>query len=133
MNKEFTDYLEKIGMSNPLIRRVEEIYNFYHDFVTEEITNIFVTDFIKEDGNREYDSLWLFSKNYAMEAKAFISRDDFDMTPLNKQLTYWSIEKQEYDFKTATAKSRIHIEITFATHTNGILNASKENCDFLRA
>jgi hypothetical protein len=132
MKKQFTAYLKSIGMSDVLIRRVETIHKFYQDICPEEITGIFVNDFMKEDGNREYESLWLFSQTYVMEAKSFISKDKFDMTPLHKKVTYWKIEKQDYDFAKATEKSRVNLQIVFCSPIDGIFKASKENCDFLR-
>ena len=132
MKEQFTAYLKSIGMSDVLIRRVETIHEFYQDICHEEITGIFVNDFIKEDGNREYESLWLFSQAYLMEAKSFISKDEFDMTPLNKKVEYWSVEKQDYDFAKATDKSRVNLKIAFRYPIDGIFKASKENCDFLR-
>lgn len=132
MKDQFTAYLKSIGMSDVLIRRVETINKFYQDICLEEITDIFVTEFIKEDGTREYENLWFFSQTHAMEAKSFISRDEFDMTPLHKKVTYWTVEKQDYDFAKATEKSRVHLTISLRHPVRGIFRASRENCDFLR-
>lgn len=131
MNKEFTTYLETIGMTNVLIKRVETIYDFYRVVASAEITDIFVTDFIKEDGSREYESVWFFSEISAMEAKSFITKEEFDNSPLKKHISYWSIEKQDYDFIKATDKSRLQIHFSLPEMTSADLKASKENCDFL--
>ena len=132
MKEQFTEYLKSIGMSDVLIRRVETIHEFYRNIHPEEITGIFVTDFIKGDGNKEYESLWFFSKTHIMEAKLFISKDEFDMTPIQKKVTYWKIEKQDYDFVKATEKSRVNLQISFRNPIHGTLKASKENCDFFK-
>jgi hypothetical protein len=132
MNKDFKVYLKNIGMTDILIKRVEDIYNFYQVVSPDELTDIFVTDFIKEDGSREFENLWLFTKSYMMEAKGFISHDDFDMTLMRKQITYWSVEKQDYDFQKSTDKSRLHILIRLTFPLAGDLKASKENCDYLK-
>jgi len=131
MKEQFTAYLKNVGMSDVLIKRVETIHRFY-EICPEELTGIFVSEVIKEDGNREYGSLWFFSKTYVMEAKSFISKDDFDITPLHKRVSYWSIEKQDYDFIKATEKSRMNLRVGFKHPTSGDFRASKENCDFLR-
>lgn len=132
MKEQFTAYLKSIEMSDVLIRRVETIHEFYQNLCPEEIDGIFVSDFIKDDGNREYESLWFFSKTYIMEAKSFISKDNFDMTPMHKNVTYWNIEKQDYDFAKATEKSRVNLQINFRHPIHGLLKASRENCDILK-
>jgi hypothetical protein len=132
MKEQFKVYLKSIGITDTLIKRVEMINDFYQDICSEEITDIFMNDFIRDDGTREYDSLWLFSKTYIMEAKSFISKDDFDVTPLHKKVTYIMLEKQDYDFVKATEKSRASLKLTFNNNLSGKLKSSKENCDFLR-
>ncbi|MGD0856150.1 MAG: hypothetical protein ABSA18_10150 [Dehalococcoidia bacterium] len=132
MNTEFKTYLDSIGMTNVLIKRVEAIYDFYNNVASVEIADIFVTDFIKEDGSREYESVWFFSPSYAMEAKSFISKDEFDISPIRKRITYWSIVKQDYDFLEATDKSRLQISFSLHEMTTGDLKASKENCNYLK-
>ena len=132
MKDEFKKYLEAIGITEILHRRIKTIYEFYEKICPNEITNIFVTDYITEDGTREYENLWFFSKKYVMEAKLFIQKDDFDITPIQNRIIYWTIQKQDYDFKKAIEKSRLYLE--FRLDTGGIceLKASKENCDYLR-
>lgn len=131
MKEQFTTYLKGIGMSDILTRRAEEIHEFYRAICPEEITDIFVSEFVKEDGIREYENLWFFSQKYVMEAKSFILKDLFDMTIIHKQLKYWTIEKMSYDFVNAMEKSRMTMSVKFET-VSGIFKASKENCDFLR-
>ena len=132
MKEEFIEYLKSIGLTETLCKRIETIYEFYNDVCPDEITGIFVTDYITRDGSREYETLWFFSEKYAMEAKQFIKKDDFDITPIKNRIQYWRIEKQNYDFKKATEKSRLYLEFTLDTGISGDFKASKENCDYLR-
>ena len=41
------------------------------------------------------------------------------------------IMKQDYDFKKATDKSRLNIEVMYNLQMQGKYKASKENCDIL--
>lgn len=133
MKTEFKDYLKDINMSDILVERVMEVFNFYQLVHANEITDIFVTDYLKEDGERVYESLWFFSQGYLMEAKGFMSKDEFDMSPLLKCVSYWSLEKKNYDFQKATVKSRLFIKIKFSElDINAQFKASKENCDYLK-
>ena len=134
MRSEFVSYLKAIGMTDVLVKRIEEVYEFYQRVSPEEITAIFVTDFLKEDGNREYENLWFFSQGYVMEAKNFLTKDGFDMTPLLKSSFYWLVEKQDYNFLKATEKSRLLIRVNLSAGLgmSGEFKASKENCDYLK-
>ena len=132
MKEEFIKYLKSIGLTETLCKRIETIYEFYRDLCPDEITGIFVTDYIIEDGSREYENLWFFSKKYAMEAKQFITKDDFDILPIKNRINYWTIQKWDYDFKKATEKSRLYLRFDQDTGKYGEFKASKENCDYLR-
>lgn len=132
MKKEFEEYLKSIGIATEtLLKRVETIYQFYSNICPEEIKDIFVTDYIKNDGTREYESLWFFSDNYCMEAKEFATADNFDIM-LVKNIIRWEVKKQEYDFKKAIDKSRIFLHVNISIALSADFKASKENCDFLR-
>lgn len=132
MREEFTKYLESIGITKALCERIETIYKFYQERCPDEITGIFITDYMKEDGSREYENLWFFSEKFTMEAKQFITKDDFDLTPIKKRVYYWKIQKQDYDFKKATEKSRLYLQFYLDTKIEGDFKAAKENCDYLR-
>lgn len=132
MKVAFTTYLKSIGITEALHKRIETSYEFYREICPDEVTGIFVTDYIKEDGAREYENLWFFSEKYCMEAKQFITKDDFDITPIRSRIYYWTIQKQDYDFKKATEKSRLHLRFDLDTVISCEFKASKENCDYLR-
>ncbi|MHC2995399.1 MAG: hypothetical protein IBV53_07870 [Candidatus Atribacteria bacterium] len=132
MKKEFIIYLKSIDITNAHRGRVETIYKFYQEICPDEITGIFITDYIEKDGSREYENLWFFSEECCMEAKQFITKDDFDITPIKKRVLYWTIQKQDYDFKKATKKSRLYLKLVLDTGIEGELKAAKENCDYLR-
>ena len=132
MKEEFVTYLESIGITNTLRKRIETIYEFYREICPDEITGIFITDYIKGDGEREYQNLWFFSEKYCMEAKQFITADNFDMTLIQKHVLYWTVQKKDYDFKKATEESRLYLRLDLDTGISGELKASGENCDYLR-
>jgi len=132
MKKEFIIYLKSIDITDAHRERVETIYKFYQEICPDEITGIFITDYIEKDGSREYENLWFFSEKYYMEAKQFMAKDDFDVTPIKKRVSYWTIQKQDYDFKKATKKSRLYLKLGLGTGISGDFKAAKENCDHLK-
>lgn len=133
MKDEFLEYLESIGMTKTLRKRVETIYAFYTEICPDEITGIFVSEYIKEDKSREYENLWFFSSKHCMEAHNFVGTDNFDMDSTRNNVATWTIEKKDYDFKKATEKSRVHLTVNFP-YTLRVcdMKASKENCDYLK-
>ncbi len=130
MKKFFEEYLGSIGLAESLKNRVSLVLEDYKQICDQPINDIFVSEFIKEDGTREYESIWLFSTSYVMEAKNFINGDDFDIVPLAKNVTYYQIIKKEYRFGKTSDHSRLII--TFSTDkVRGTLKASKTNCSNL--
>jgi len=67
-----------------------------------------------------------------MEAKQFITKDNFDITPIRNRIIHWAIQKQDYDFKKAREKSRLYLQIRLDTGISGDFKSSNENCDYLR-
>jgi len=132
MKDEFLKYLESIGMTKTLRKRVETIYAFYTETCPDEITDIFVSDYIKEDRTREYQNLWFFSPKCCMEAHSFITEDYFDIDAMQNRIATWEIRKQDYDFKKATEKSRLHLVFWLPPDRHAEFKASKENCDYLK-
>jgi hypothetical protein len=117
---------------------VEEVYAFYDGLLKEgglsgeEIQDIFVTDYVDAEGRRNYESLWLFTPSYVMEAKQFLSENNFDFTLLKDCVRLWRIKKRDYDFRKAEPESRMYLELSLAQGAACVLKASQENCDYLR-
>jgi len=134
MRKEFVEYLNSIGVTKILQERIATIYEHFEQICPDEITDIFVTDYIKQDESREYEYLCFFSEKYFMDAKQFVAEDDFSINPIKKRLYALNIKKKDYDFKKATEKSRLflHWYVDIGVGVEITLKASKENCDYLR-
>jgi len=127
-----TDYLKAIGITEPLQKRIETIYEHFTRIFSYEITDILVEEYIKEDGSREYETVDFFSKAYILSAVNFITKDDFRIGPLENQIAGMFIEKENYDFATATEKSRLHVKCACRRQGATItLKASKVNCNYL--
>jgi Flp pilus assembly CpaF family ATPase len=133
MEQRFESYLKKIGMTGTLRMRAQEIYRFYEALLPDdEITDIFVSEYVDSEGRRQYDSLWLFSSDYIMEASQFVTKDSFDMLRITNRVARWEVVKKDYDFKSATDRSRLTLTIQFADRLSGLLKASMYNCDHLK-
>lgn len=127
MEKNFSDYFELLNLTPIVIKRIENILQFYNSFCPEKIENILITDFINEDSSREFGSLWLFSKNFWMEANHFLLKDEFDITPLIR-VTRISITKEEFDSEKPTTKSKVYVYISIEDDIHGEIKATGYNC-----
>ena len=132
MKENFNLYLSDLPVGTVITDRIEQIISFYEKNFNVEILDIFITDFINKDNQREFENLWLISKEALLEAKSFQNKDDFDFTFLTENIYYWRIEKQDYNFIKATTLSRLFIKIDFYQQILGELKASGNNCDHLK-
>lgn len=131
MDREFYEYLENIEITEEnLLKRILDIFIFYSSNICpEKIQDIFVTDYISEE-SREYENLWFFSENYAMESKRFISEDYFDIAKI-REISVIDITKTEYDYIKPNDKSKLNLFCDTET-VNFQMRASKENCNHLK-
>jgi hypothetical protein len=132
MIERFSTYLRSIGVTESLERRVDSVIDFYSLIYPETISDIFLVDYMTGDGTREYGSLFLFSDFYIMEAKNFLIEDNFDSTLMKSSVSYWGIEKKDYNFQTSVDASRMSIIVRFLYGIRAEFKASRGNCDSLK-
>jgi hypothetical protein len=132
VNDRITQYLADIDVPPLVMERIESVLAFYSEVSTEEIEDVLVTNPVKEDGSTWYESLWLFSPSYAMEAKNFTSEDDFDNLMLAKRVEYWDVRRQDYEFGETTSESKLTIDFVATGMNRGTLTASGDNCKYLK-
>jgi hypothetical protein len=137
MKTEFQSYLENIGIqpNAPYYERIEAIIHFYENLGITTIEDIFISEYLDKEGNRIYESLWLFTPVSVMEAKNFLTEENFDCALYDDLIRYWVIKKKDYDFNTSSADSRITIYFKVSERgfggISGEIKASQNNCDYL--
>jgi hypothetical protein len=130
---KFVPYLNEIDIvSTTLVKRVELVYTLFSDMCADRIEDIFIDDYIKEDGIRDYEDLWFFSNLYCLEAKKFLTQIDLDITPIKQRVVYWSVKMQDFNFKKSSEKSRFNLHFRLIEGMTGNLKASKKNCEYLQ-
>ena len=77
MKDEFLKYLKSIGMEKSLINRIDQVCSNLESLARREIDDIFVTDYVREDGIRVYENLRIFTEGYIVEADQFQSDNSF--------------------------------------------------------
>jgi hypothetical protein len=132
MKSAWEKYLESVGVNGLFLDRAKYVVNFYDELYPNAVDDVFVSEYVDKDGQREFESLWIVSDNFICEAKAFLTQDDFDSTPLPGNIVYWTIKKEEFDFKVPTAKSRMILSFRVNGELTCTMKASGENCSNLR-
>lgn len=132
MNEKFKEYLHSIDATDPIIVKVESVYNDYLKVCPDEITGIFVSEYVEDSGERIYENLWFFSERYCIESKNFTQGNNIDIAPLKKEVHRIFLDKKDYDLNNANVQSRMVLHFALSFGISGTIKASKENCDYLR-
>lgn len=123
MGSKFDEYLNSINISDTIKARVSFIYEeilFLYNKI--EIDDILITN-VNNNGNIEYQSLWFFNKDYAIECKNFLYQEDFDIAPLNNRVIYYNMKKSNYPLLEQPKTN----SIVFFTI---LINNGKSSCNF---
>lgn len=131
MKKEQLDYLESIGITGPLIAKVEAAYNYYSKYLACQLDDVFVSEYVNKDGARMYENLWFFNSKFCYEAKLFMTEDDFDTDVIHNNIATFSIQKTEFNIVENIVNDNSRMVLTFCfriTPREGEMKASKENC-----
>lgn len=134
MKEEFVEYLKMIGITaEEYLKRIETIMDVHSNICQEEIIDIFVDEYIKEDGTRDYTGISLFSNKYDFGALQFLTEDHIVLTKRREDVYAIAIKKKDYDFKKATENSRLNIDVRYDVgEMSATYRASKANCDCLK-
>lgn len=133
MKTEFIEYLKSIGITSEVyLKRIEDLMEIHLKLCQDKIVDIFVDEYIKEDGTREYEDITFFSNEYIFGAIQFLTTDTFVYSKIKKSVGYIKFNSKDYDFKKATTLSRLNIKVGYKLKNfEGNYKASKENCDVL--
>src|SRR3990170_4856177 len=129
--KEFAEYLRTLGMGDLLRERVATIQRTVKAICPEGLKYIFVSEYIQEDGSRQYEVLHFFSDNYAVEAKNFLTENMFEIEKIGHSIVNLLFDSQEFDLQLPTEKSRLRVRYYTATNLQADFKASRENCTHL--
>ena len=129
----YESYLEDIGfVSKPFVNRIKPLLDIASKMCPTEITDIIITNYIKNDLTIEFQSLWFFSDKYCLEAKEFLTKVDLDIAFFFESVKYWNIKLENYNYKKAFANSKILLEVGLLQGVELEFRAEGRNCDYLR-
>jgi len=133
-NPKFLRYLKLIGMSSDtLIGEVDKAQDHCQRICPGEFKDIFVDDYIGQDGRRVYESVTFFAHPYSISAELFTGEQKYGLGNITNRRFYLTFDSKDYDFEKATEKSRLSVEwLDVSTGEQvGYLKGTKENCDAL--
>jgi len=61
-----------------------------------------------------------------------LQKYDFDITPIKERIRYWTITVDNFDFKQATADSKLSLQFTLIQGVEASLKSEGKNCNFLK-
>ena len=134
MNESFLEYLDTIGIRGALLERISGILAKYGLLAPQlDILDMFVSEAAtRVDGPRVFENLWLFSKDFAMEAKAFQTEDNCDIMAIRDLVFRFEFRSENYDFEKAVDRSSLtFLCMSPAEGGGGLMHASGSNCDQL--
>lgn len=128
-------YLKDIEISEPLLERIEVIHSYIQKTIPSKVENIFIVDFIEEDGTRIYQDIDFYSDKRIISVADFKSKIDIRTASIMKCLSYLQFLAKDYDFQKANSKSRltINFRVGYSDRITGQLKATSQNCDYLMA
>jgi hypothetical protein len=127
MKTEGLNYLRSLGMSTVLMKRANRASKALSKIWQEKITDLFATEYINEDGVRQFEHLYFFTPCQIIQVKNFASEDTFDADAV-PALANLLIKRTDFDFEEANEKSRLNVRYGTATGCHAEFKASRENC-----
>jgi len=133
MESDFEKYLNSIGIvSATLLKRIDDILKDCSKITNEDLVDLFVDEYINEDGIRIYTDITFFAKNDDhIGVKNFQSENEYFMVNYGKKIDFIKIIKKDYNFKNSNENSRLTIEVTGKGEWLGMYKAARKNCDHL--
>lgn len=124
-------YLNDIGISEPIRERIEVIYSHIQKVFPHAIEDIFIIDYVEEDGTHVYPDMDFYAGKRVFSVSDFKTATDIRTTSIAK-IEYMQILSKDYDFQLANSNSRLTVNFSVEyTNALGHLKATNQNCDYL--
>jgi hypothetical protein len=130
MNESVTNYMDRLGLTDPVRTRTTAIIDLVTDLGGQEPWRIFMSQYIDTEGTRILQDLWLFTDGLAWEAEQFLSSTDIISIPLSPIIRLY-VSPNDYSPGKPGPGSRLTIDFRLSDRLGGNLRASGDNCDAL--
>ena len=132
--EKYLKYLESIDIkTEELINKFTTVHDYCQKVCPYEFEDLFIDEYINEDGIRVYESISFFSREYVVAALLFSKQNELIIGKLGTHRFELKFKSKDYNFTKATGQSRLSLERRDPSTRAivGWFKASKENCDTL--
>lgn len=131
MNNEFENYCSSVGMGDSLKQQVSELHDQLSMFIpAQPIEDIFIGEYVTNDGIRQYDTLHFFTRSNVFEIESFVSKPRIWIA--RYEPCYFEMTKEDFDLSTPAESSRFNVSVSWASQGYMLnMRASGENCSKL--
>lgn len=132
MKEKFLRYFQSIGIKQPILARIEELWEYAKILIPgDDFTEVVVNETVDNDGNRIYEDLRFFSKDARISMLDFIDKTKITIG-VPRTLMGISFEAKDFDFKHATERSRLLILGVYPSNESFVIfRGSGVNCDHI--
>ena len=131
---DLAEYLRSIGMGELLVGRVSALQHQFMEIANEPIEDVVVSEYVTENGQREYEGVVFFSPSFAYEVSKLMSDlPKMWIATLTKNIAYIELIPKDYDFHEITPASRLSFRCNWQQGSpfELAIKASSSNCPHL--
>jgi hypothetical protein len=128
MKQNAFDWYEQNDFPKTVIISAQEITSQVETYYNMEFDTIFISN-IQNENNEEYPSLWLFTNQYVVECKNFLTNFDIDIAKYENSIKYINIITDNCDaLNNPSQTSTMKLRMTLSNDTRCIFDALGLNC-----
>ena len=123
MDDKFKDYYKSLGMGDLLIAKMSSFHNQFNILMNEQPTDVMVSEYVTEDGQRQYTTATMFTDDYIFEIEKFISDSPkIWVAKIRNNVAHVGMTAKDYDYSEPTPASRLIVECRWLQDSNFILD-----------
>jgi hypothetical protein len=125
------EYVTQLGGADSLFEKSEKLQSVAGILCPERITDFFISEIVKDDGQHIFESLWFLSPRYFLECKKILTGEfNIDVACMYRSIERCEMTYVEFDPlhpENTTDNSRLRIEGNIGT-VEYSFKAAKTNC-----
>ncbi len=128
MNQNDLEWYREIGFPNTVVSTAADIIAQVETYYAMLFDGFFISN-IKNGDQEEYTSLWLFSGQYVVECKDYLTRFDIDIVRFKDNVRYVSILSDRKESLTnPTNTSTMKLSVLLTDGVRCLYDATGYNC-----
>jgi len=126
-NEKIKSYFMLFPDINPIEDKIYEFKNIVEKALGIEIVDLFVNNRIGSNDIPQFESLWFFSDDYAIECKQFLTQTNFDYSK-REDMFRLEFTVDHFNFENYSSRSRLKIDGVDKYRFQYMFIASGSNC-----